>query len=161
MCGMQIAAIPHKMQFLDKRARQLRIGWGKRSLTEDDFHRLCRRFKVSVIEMPLVSGGFYYRVKGRDYIAVDSRLSGIPKRKVLFHELAHFLFHAPESGATANFLNLGGKTKVENEADAFALCAVIPKAWFLERSMEEVLETEDITVEDMTTRLGLYLTYDI
>ncbi len=111
--------------------------------------------------MPLNSGGFYYRVKGRDHIAIDSRLSGIAKLKVQFHELAHFLLHAPESGATANFLSVGQKTRVEYEADAFALCALIPRQWLEHRAVEEILGSEDIPQEMLTERLGVFLTYGI
>ncbi|KXK00134.1 MAG: hypothetical protein UZ17_ACD001002266 [Acidobacteria bacterium OLB17] len=149
------------MRSIHEKGRSLRVGWGKRPLTDDDFQRLCRRFRVAVVEMPLRSGGFYYRVKDRDYIAIDSRLSGFAKLKVEFHELAHFLLHAPEFGATANFLNVGKKTRVEFEADAFALCAVIPRRWLEERSIEEILDTEDVTSEALAERLGIFATYGI
>ncbi|MEZ5423769.1 MAG: ImmA/IrrE family metallo-endopeptidase [Pyrinomonadaceae bacterium] len=149
------------MRSIEEKGRSLRVGWGKRPLTDDDFQRLCKRFRVKVTEMPLNSGGFYYRVKGRDHIAIDSRLSGIAKLKVQFHELAHFLLHAPESGATANFLSVGQKTRVEYEADAFALCALIPRQWLEERSVEEILGSEDIPQEMLTERLGVFLTYGI
>ncbi|MBX3281786.1 MAG: ImmA/IrrE family metallo-endopeptidase [Acidobacteria bacterium] len=149
------------MRTLEEKGRSLRVGWGKRPLTEGDFERLCRRFRVTVTEMPLNSGGFYYRVKGRDHIAIDSRLSGVAKLKVQFHELAHFLLHAPEGGATANFLRVGQKTRVEYEADAFALCAIVPRRWLEERTVEEILAAEDITPDVLTERLGIYLTYGI
>jgi len=149
------------MRSIEEKGRSLRVGWGKRSLTDEDFQRLCKRFRVKVTEMPLNSGGFYYRVKGRDHIAIDSRLSGIAKLKVQFHELAHFLLHAPESGATANFLSVGQKTRVEYEADAFALCAIVPRQWLEERSVEEILGSEDIPQEMLTERLGVFLTYGI
>ncbi len=149
------------MRSIEEKGKSLRVGWGKRPLTDEDFQRLCKRFRVKVTEMPLNSGGFYYRVKGRDHIAIDSRLSGIAKLKVQFHELAHFLLHAPESGATANFLSVGQKTRVEYEADAFALCAIVPRQWLEERSVEEILGSEDIPQEMLTERLGVFLTYGI
>lgn len=114
------------MQFLSDKAHKLKIGWNERPLTEHDFHRVCRRYKISVQEMPLRVSGFYYRLMGRDFIAIDSRLTGNERLTVMFHELAHFLFHTPESGATANFHRIGRKTRQEIEADAFALCAIIP-----------------------------------
>lgn len=66
--------------------------------------------------MPLRIGGFYYRVMGRDHIAVDSRLAGKAKLAMIFHELGHFLFHAPDSGAMANFQGVGRRTRKEVEA---------------------------------------------
>ena len=149
------------MRSIEEKGKGLRVGWGRRPLTEEDFQRLCKRFRVNVTEMPLNSGGFYYRVKGQDHIAIDSRLSGVVKLKVQFHELAHFLLHAPESGATANFLSVGQKTRVEYEADAFALCAIIPRKWLEERSVEEILGSEDIPQEMLTERLGVFLPYGI
>ena len=76
--------------FLDK-ITTLKIGWNERPLGEADFYRLCKRLKVNVTEMPLRTGGFYYRVLGKDHIAIDSRLTGAKKLLVQFHELAHFL----------------------------------------------------------------------
>lgn len=122
------------MQFLSDKAHKLKIGWNEKPLTEDDFHRLCRRYKISVQEMPLRVSGFYYRLLGRDFIAIDSRLTGNERLTVMFHELAHFLFHTPESGATANFHRIGRKTRQEIEADAFALCSIIPLAAITDRN---------------------------
>src|SRR5258706_2006644 len=128
------------MRFLTDKIKKLRIGWNERPLTESDFYRLCRRFKVKVVEMPLSTGGFYYRVMGRDFIAVDSRLAPAEKLFVLLHELGHFLFHTPESGATANFHGVGRRTRKECEADVFALCALIPKSRIESRHPQELID---------------------
>ena len=109
------------MRFLTDKITAIRIDWNERPLTESDFYRLCKRFKINVVEMPLRTDGFYYRVMGRDFIAVDSKLAGPRKLLVLFHELGHFLFHTPETGATANFHGVGRRTRKEREADVFAL----------------------------------------
>src|SRR5260221_12416329 len=85
------------MRFLTDKIKRLRIGWNESALTETDFYSLCRRFEISVQEMPLTTGGFYYRVMGRDFIAVDSRLAPSEKLFVLLHVLGQFLFHPPES----------------------------------------------------------------
>ena len=106
----------------------------------DDMYRLCRRFKVAVQEMPLTTGGFYYRVMGRDFIAVDSKLAEPKKLFVLFHELGHFLLHTPESGATANFHRVGRRTRKEREADIFALCCLIPKVQVETRSAQDLID---------------------
>jgi Zn-dependent peptidase ImmA (M78 family) len=124
------------MRFLSDKAHKLKIGWNERPLTEDDFHRLCRRFRIAVQEMPLRVSGFYYRLMGRDFIALDSRLTGNERLMVMFHELAHFLFHTPESGETANFHRIGRETRQEIEADAFAICALMPQTMI--EALEEV-----------------------
>jgi Zn-dependent peptidase ImmA (M78 family) len=123
-----------------ERLRTLNIGWNRRPLGEDDFYRLCRRYRITVVEMPLETNGFYYCVKGRHFIAVSSRLPQLKKLLVMFHEFAHFLMHSPDNNTTANFHGLGKKTRKEREADTFALCALIPKCWIETRELGELLE---------------------
>jgi Zn-dependent peptidase ImmA (M78 family) len=125
--------------YLDK-IDSLHIGWNRRPLSEDDFHRLCRRFCITVVEMPLATNGFYYCVKRRHFIAVSSRLSHTQKLLVMFHEFAHFLMHSPDSNTTASFHGIGKKTRKEREADAFALCALIPKSWIETRGINELID---------------------
>jgi Zn-dependent peptidase ImmA (M78 family) len=147
------------MRFLCDKIKKMGIGWNERPLTESDFYRLCKRFKVSVTEMPLTTGGFYYRVMGRDFIAVDSKLTPTEKLFVLFHELGHFLFHVPETGATANFHGVGRRTRKECEADVFALCAMIPRAWIESRTHEEPVDDEGFTPPMLIERLNILARY--
>ncbi len=149
---LHLRHVPSSMQFLTSKISKLRIGWNETALTEADFYRLCKRFKIRVTEMPLNVGGFYYRAMGRDFIAVDSRLSPPHKLAVLFHELGHFLFHTPESGATANFHRVGRVTRQEREADVFALCALIPRAWIETRSLTELIDDEGFPAEMVEAR---------
>jgi len=149
------------MRFLTEKIAKLKIDWNTRPLTEIDFYRLCKRFKISVQEMPLTVGGFYYRAMGRDFIAVDSRLDKVKKLAVLFHELGHFLFHTPESGATANFHGVGRRTRLEREADFFSLCAIIPRSWIEGRHMDELICEEGLPVEMVEERLTIYRQYGI
>ena len=128
------------MQFFLDKVNSLKIGWNERPLRLTDLYQLCKRFKIVVQEMPLTTGGFYYRVMGRDFIAVDSRLDEPKKLFVLFHEFAHFLLHTPETGATANFHGVGRRTRKECEADLFALCALMPKPMIESHSMQELID---------------------
>lgn len=143
------------MQFLSDKAYKLKIGWNEKPLTEDDFHRLCRRYRISVQEMPLRVSGFYYRLMGRDFIAIDSRLTGNERLTVMFHELAHFLFHTPESGATANFHRIGRKTRQEIEADAFALCSIIPLSAITDRDHQFAFD-DSIPESMLRERFGIF-----
>ena len=147
------------MRFLVQKISELDFGWNQRTLTEKDLHRLCRRFRIKVTEMPLRTDGFYYRVKGRDYIAVNSRLSGPIKLLVLFHELGHFLFHTPKSGATANFHGVGGNDRTEREADAFALCAILPFNDVVGRTVEELIDSTELPPEKIAERIELLKRY--
>lgn len=143
------------MHFFHKKIKSLRIDWNDRAFDDDDVRRLCRRFRVTLTEMPLRVGGFYYRVMGRDHIAVDSKLNGKERLAVIFHELGHFLFHAPESGATANFHGVGRRTRKEIEADVFALCALIPTAMLATRTAAELAD-DGFTDEMIRERLAIF-----
>ena len=146
--------------FLDK-ISELPCQWNKKPLMQDDFYRLCRRHKVTVQEMPLRVSGFYYCLMGRHYIAIDSRLRQHKKLFVMFHEFAHYLMHSPDTGVTANFHGIGKKTRKEAEADAFALCAIIPKTWLESRSVAEIAEEDGIPEAMMKDRVQIYATLAI
>jgi len=133
----------------------LNIGWNERPLGEEDFYSLCRRYRITVVEMPLETNGFYYCVKGKHFIAVSSRLPAMRKLLVMFHEFAHFLMHSPDSNTTASFHGLGKKTRKEQEADTFALCALIPKCRLQNREMNELIE-DGFQVELLTERLRIH-----
>jgi Predicted Zn peptidase len=141
--------------FLDKISR-LSVGWNKRPLTEDDFYKLCNKHKITVVEMPLQTGGFYYCVKRRHYIAVNSSLKQHERLLVMFHEFAHYLMHAPDTGVTANFHGVGQRTRKEAEADIFAVCALIPRAWIEGRSVHELVEEEGFCETLVRERLAIY-----
>ena len=149
------------MRFLTDKIAKLGIGWNELQMNEADFYRLCKRFKITVQEMPLTTGGFYYRVMGRDFIAVDSRLGPQQKLLVLFHELGHYLFHTPETGSTANFHGVGRRTRQEREADAFALCAVIPRLMIESFSTVELIDNEGFTTEMIEERHKILDRYGI
>ena len=149
------------MNFLVEKISNLKIDWNKRALTEDDFHRLCRRFKITVQEMPLSVGGFYYCMKRRHFIVVDSKLPPRKKLFVMFHEFAHFLIHVPDTGVTASFHGIGKKTRKEMEADAFALCSLIPRIWIETRSGQETLEDEGIEPDVLLQRIEIYKRFEI
>ena len=133
----------------------LKCGWNKRPLTEDDFHRLCKRNRITVDEMPLRVSGFYYCLLGRHYIAVNSRLGPHAKLFVMFHEFAHFLMHAPDDGVTANFHGFGKRSRKELEADAFALCAILPRQKVEARSPQELIEEDGFPDDLVAKRIEL------
>lgn len=149
------------MQLITRHLKSLNIGWNERPLTEADFYRLCRKFSVRVTEMPLRVGGFHYRMLGRDFIAVDSRLGRTERLAVLFHELGHFLLHAPESSATASFHHIGRQTRQEQEADLFAYCCLIPRAWIESHHGGDIAEYDGIPHEIVAARYEIYRRYNV
>ncbi len=149
------------MRFLTEKIKKLNIGWNERRLTEVDFYLLCKRFKIKIQETSLSTGGFYFRVMGRDFIAVDSRAAGPQKLAIMFHELGHFLFHTPETGPSASFHGVGRRTRKEIEADIFALCALIPKNWIESRYPQELIDYEGLTAEMIASRYEILQRYGI
>ena len=135
---------------------RLRINWNKRPLSEVDFHKLCRKHKVTVEEMPLRISGLYYCAMGRHFIAIDSRLSPQKKLFVMFHEFAHYLLHAPSGSATANYHGIGKRTRAEIEADSFALCALMPLAWVISGRLGELAADAGYDSEMIETRLSVF-----
>lgn len=148
------------MHFLTRKISNLDIGWNEQTLGIADLYRLCKRFKIVVLEMPLDTGGFYFRASGEDIIAVDSRLSEPKKLFVLFHELGHFLLHTPKSGATANFHRVGRRTRKECEADAFALCAIIPLSLIRTRTAQELID-DGLPPDIVAARFGVLERYGL
>lgn len=144
------------MLLLAESISRLRIKWNQRPLTENDFHRLCKRHKISVQEMPLRVSGFYYCVMGRHFIAIDSKLPPSKKLFVMFHEFAHYLLHAPIGGETASYHRVGHRTRTEMEADAFALCAMMPKAWLESDRLAELAEEAGFDIDMVRDRLEIY-----
>lgn len=149
------------MFFSQRKYRQLNIGWNERPLNEADFYLLCRRYKITVQELPLRVSGFYYSVMRRHFIAIDSKLPPRKKLFVMFHELAHYLMHAPNHNETASYHGIGGQTRKEREADAFALIALIPKYWLETRSPDELIRDEGVTVEELAVRYALFETHGV
>ncbi len=143
------------MQFILDKVHRLKIGWNERRLDEAVFYQLCERFAIEVVEMPLRTAGFYYRVLGRDFIALDSKLTGPKRHIVMFHELGHFLFHTAAAGPSANFHGVGRETQMEHEADIFALCAVIPLS-VLEKSSIQELVDEGLPAEMASQRFEVF-----
>ena len=144
------------MLLLVEKISRLRIDWNKRPLTEADFHKLCRRFKVVVHELPLKVGGFYYSIMCRHFIAVDGRLSPQKKLFVMFHEFGHFLLHVPEGPATANYHGIGRRTRKEIEADMFALCALIPRCWLESEELAELAGDAGMDLLQVRARIEIF-----
>jgi len=149
------------MNFSLEKFTSLDIGWNERPLNDADFYRLCRRFKITVEELPLRVEGFYYCVLGRHFIAVDSRLPDRKKIFVMFHELAHYLLHAPNHNETASYHGVGRATRKELEADAFALVALIPQNWLLTRTADAMIADDGISPEILRQRFQLFETHGV
>ena len=144
------------MFLLAETIARLKIRWNERPLTEEDFHRLCKRHKITVQEMPLRVSGFYYCVMRRHFIVIDSKLPPAKKLFVMFHEFAHYLLHAPFGTETASYHRIGHRNRPEIEADMFALCAMMPKDWVESEQFSELAEDAGLDIELVRERLEIY-----
>lgn len=141
------------MLFFLNKITSLNSRWNEQPLTQEDFYRICRRCKITVVEIPLRVSGFYYSLLEGHYIAINSRLCPETKTFVMFHELAHFLMHAPDDGVTANFHGVGKQTRKEAEADAFAACALIPRRMVESLRPQQLIEEDGFSVELVKQRI--------
>ncbi len=96
--------------------------WNVKVFTDSDFWMLCAAAEIVVHEAPLERHGFQLKQHSRHIIFINSRLSGAERSFVLWHEYAHHLLHPPGVQFFHGYASL-----VEDEADAFAACALIPR----------------------------------
>ena len=101
--------------------------FNERPLTTADFWRVVEKEKIRVREMPLLVDGYYTQRKGRHYILINNRLTGIRWLHTALHELHHYLFDVPGENENYAFYR-GGQMmdRREYKADAFALIGVLP-----------------------------------
>lgn len=147
--------------FLQK-IEKLDFGWNKRSLTQEDFYDLCRRLKIKVEELPLLTvDGAYSCDKKKHFIAVNSRLPLMRQTFVMFHEFGHYLMHLPSTGPIDRQCSAPTKrrSREEREADAFAYCAVLPLSLMSSRPDEEIADLFGNTF--FMERLAVYERYKI
>lgn len=142
------------MKLLLDKIRRLDIGWNERLLTEADFHMLCERFGVIVDETELKVSGFYFCGLGKHYIAVNRDLPPDKKLFTMFHEFGHFLVHSPRTDPVAGFCGVR-HSRVEAEADMFALVALMPKQSIAGRTAEELIEHDGLDAIRVRQRLEL------
>jgi Zn-dependent peptidase ImmA (M78 family) len=107
--------IPHKLQ---------ERGFNRRPFTADDFDEICEEEGIEVIEVgPIPVKGFYTERFGIPVIVINPALSGLRRLLTGFHELVHYLLHSPDSA----YFPKAGVLKIDREARALAVCALIPE----------------------------------
>lgn len=137
------------------------LGWNRRALTEADFHRICRRERISVAEMPLPVPGYYMVCRGKSFIVIDARQRGVHWLYTAFHELAHHFLHVPDPNATAIYFRRAPQSKAEFEAEAFAVVALIPEPLLRELLTLPVEEMNGFTRDMLEFRLQVLDIYGI
>lgn len=140
---------------------ELRFGWNRKALYEGDFYKLCKRFKISVQVMPMSNRGYYSTSKGKHYIAIKEGMSELQTLFVMFHELGHYLMHAPGGVGETKFSGKPKDSREELEADAFAYCALLPLDLLSNLTPEELIDIEGYPAWFLMRRLAVYERYGI
>lgn len=132
------------------------FGWNQHQLSEEDFYRLCKKHKVKVSELPIRRRGYYTRSGKKDHIVIKKGMTEFQTLFVMFHEFGHFLMHGPGIGQEAKFSGYSSNAKEEYEADAFALCALLPLTLLSSVPVEELYTEYRYPTRFLTERLKIY-----
>jgi Zn-dependent peptidase ImmA (M78 family) len=99
-----------------------------RPLLAEDFWRVAQTKKIVVKELPLLIDGYYQKKRGKHFILINSRLSGVKWLHTAFHELFHYFLDVPPTAREITLFRSRTQvlTKREEIADALALMAVLP-----------------------------------
>lgn len=144
--------------FFDK-IEKLKCGWNHVPMDEAAFHALCKKQKIKVKHMPLSVEGFYNCAKGKHHIAIKTGMRPFRESFVMFHEFAHYLMHSPSTDATESYCGSKTHSRDEQEADAFAYCALLPLQLLKTRDPEELADMYGISF--FLERLAVYERYGI
>src|SRR4051794_1798288 len=105
-------------QFLEDRCRP---EWNRRILTQEDFERFCLQDRILVRAADIEARGAYLAVDGLRVIFLSSRLAGVEKLIIEFHELGHAWLHVPNLK-----LYRGMFHRIQQQANIVAACALVP-----------------------------------
>jgi Zn-dependent peptidase ImmA (M78 family) len=125
--------------------------WNVRVLTQDDFDYYCDRAGITVSETSLEQWGLYICSHGQPEIFLNDKLRGAERLFVGFHELAHHWLHPPGVRMFS-----GGVKEIEVEADAVAVCALIPQTALTHYWPLEIVEIYSYPKELVGLRYELF-----
>jgi Zn-dependent peptidase ImmA (M78 family) len=156
------------------RIRQAFPKFNLKEITEADFWRACKKFRIIVRQMPLDVDGYHERKRGRYYILINSRLQGKKWLHTALHEFCHYLFDAPDAGA--NFVLYRRRQKYDEHgcpvrrqedddprerfADAFATVGFMPLNELIRFANEDISEDPEL-LKLCRARIGVLDDYGI
>jgi len=146
------------MKLYLERIATLLPDWNIREQTEDDFFAFCEAAGIDTEIERMRIRGVHSRAMGRDKISISDQLGTLQRLFVMFHEVGHFIMHAPGRESHANFSGYGDPRE-EQEANAFACCALVPLSMLKLRPGEELAEIYGIRF--FMKRLEVYERYGI
>lgn len=148
------------MQSFLAKIAALDCGWNEVSLTEEMFDDLCGRLGINVKVMEMEKRGFYTCKKRRHYITLNAKLRADSLVFTMYHELGHYIMHSPSTDAVSAECEVDSvRSRDEQEADAFAYCALLPLTILKKRPGEELADIYGINF--FMARLEVYERYGI
>jgi Zn-dependent peptidase ImmA (M78 family) len=152
--------------------------FNERPISEAEFWRACKRFRIVVKQMPLIVDGYHERKAGRYYIIINEQLRGLKWMHTALHEFCHFLFDAPDHSENYVFYRKGRKPAEEPDAgltaeqrrrkqsrerfaDAFATVALLPWPELERLSKEEYVQDNPQLLRLCMDRMGVYNDFQI
>jgi Zn-dependent peptidase ImmA (M78 family) len=138
----------------------LDLGWNRRPLTQEDFDLCCSECGVEVVELPIPEpdvGGIYLMRRGLPVIIINEAAGGLRRLFAEFEELAHHLLHSPD----VRFSLHSTESKLDNEAKALAVCALIPEPTLRRMLQEGMYEDDCFPHELLAYRVQVLETYHI
>ncbi|HEX8746841.1 MAG TPA: ImmA/IrrE family metallo-endopeptidase [Pyrinomonadaceae bacterium] len=140
------------IQFIAKKAF---TDWNERVLTERDIRRVAKKKGVQIVEGDVGVPGLYIVYGGVPFIVVHPDLTPAMRLWVLFHELAHHLFHVPG----LQLFDSRYETKADYQANVIAAVALIPLTLMQRLTYGEIQEEYGYPKELMDFRLQVYEDY--
>lgn len=100
---------------------------GSRSANENDLLEFCTDQNIELVYSNEVSAGIYVMFGGSHFVFLNSRLVGLRLLHVAFHEIGHYLLHAPSrSRYAAEFFAAHANAKHHCEAESVAALLLLP-----------------------------------
>lgn len=109
--------------------------WNQKVLTEAHALAFCDESGVRLLQHASVEYGRYVFYKRLHFIIINPCLAAGMRLWVLWHEIAHFLYHSPQ---TENFSALMLRRQ-DHEANWFAAVAMMPKPLIAGKTIDEVV----------------------
>lgn len=122
--------------FLSDVAPRSLCGWNEKILGEDVAIEFCRSNSICIVDDYRLDYGRIVFYKGYTFILKNPYLEAGMRLWVLWHEIAHFLLHAPQSSKFSPLV----KRKNDREANYIAAIAMMPRQTIQGRTFHEIEE---------------------
>lgn len=143
--------------FLAEISRRRIPDWNQRVLTEADAIAYCKVNKLCLVDDKAENYGRIVFYKGHVFILRNPHLPPATALWVLWHEIGHFILHAPQSSR----FNPLVKRKSDREANYVAAVAMMPRHLIYGRSIAQVQHDFGYPPELVRLRYEIFTNEDL